>query len=224
MSRIDPLTGGSAHLGGTVTSAPVRRNKAYAPRMTAPERREQLLDAVLKIIVEQGIHKVSMDTVAREVGVTRPVVYSVFTDTDDLLRASLDREQAAAVAQLSPLLSAFDNPDNPGKAILDYLDGFLTVVLEAPDRWRAAFSLVDSSTPKLRRRIDSQRTAMTQLLENYLRQAPLPPATDIEVTAHVMFTLCWEAGRLLMSEPEIFTRQRLISFARTIITEHLTLK
>ncbi|MFE3101988.1 TetR/AcrR family transcriptional regulator [Nocardia tengchongensis] len=203
-----------------MTSAPARRKKAYAPRMSTAERREQLLDAVLKIIVEQGIHKVSMDTVAREVGVTRPVVYSAFSDTDDILRASLDREQAAAVAQVLPLMTTLQASNDPATALLEYLDGFLGAVLDAPDRWRAAFSLVDSTTPKFRRRVDEQRKAAVALFEDYLRQAPIPPGTDIEMTARVIFTLAWEAGRMILSEPEVFSRRRLLTFARTIIAEH----
>ncbi|WP_280355535.1 TetR/AcrR family transcriptional regulator [Nocardia otitidiscaviarum] len=188
--------------------------------MAPEERREQLLDAVLKIIVEQGVHKVSMDTVAREVGVTRPVVYSVFSDTDDLLRASLDREQAAALAQVLPLLSALQESNAPTTALLDFLDGFLTAVLETPDRWRAAFSLVDSNTPKFRRRVEEQRKVLIGVLEDYLRHTRIPSGTDIEMTARVIYTLAWEAGRMLLSEPEIFSRPRLLTFARTIITEH----
>lgn len=188
--------------------------------MSPEERREQVLDEVLKIIVEQGIHKVSMDTVARELGITRPVVYSVFSDTDDMLRASLDREQAAAFAQALPLLTTLQQSDDPSTAMLECLDGFITAVLAAPDRWRAAFSLVDSTTPKFRRRVERARKATIELIEDYLRQAPIPPGTDIEMTARVIFTLAWEAGRMVLSEPEIFTRQRLLTFARTIITEH----
>ncbi|MEV0341315.1 TetR/AcrR family transcriptional regulator [Nocardia sp. NPDC050713] len=202
-----------------MTSAPARRGKAYAPRMPLEERRAQLLDAVLKIIVEQGVHKVSMDTVAREVGVTRPVVYSVFSDSDDMLRASLDREQAAALAQVTPLMSAALASDDPAAALLEFLDGFLTEIQKAPDRWRAAFSLVDSATPKFRRRVDRQRKAATALLEDYLRRTPVPPGTDVEMTARVIFALAWEAGRLLLSEPEIFSQRRMLGFARTVIAE-----
>ncbi|MGX1806174.1 TetR/AcrR family transcriptional regulator [Nocardia sp. NPDC055321] len=189
--------------------------------MTAEERREQLLDAVLAIIVTQGVHKVSMDTVAREVGVTRPVVYSVFTNSDDMLRASLDREQAAALAQVAPLLSRLRQSDAPPEALLRFLDGFLTAVTESPDRWRAAFSLVDSTTPKFRRRVDKQRTAAIAFIESYLRETPLPPGIDIEVTARAIFTLSWEAGRLHLSEPQVFTRERLLSFAAGVLAEHL---
>lgn len=203
-----------------MTSAQTRRSRTYAPRMPPEERREQLLDAVLKIIVEQGVHKVSMDTVAREVGVTRPVVYGVFKDTDDLLNASLDRETAAALAQILPLQTALGESADPATGILGFLDGFLTAVLDAPDRWRAAFSLVDSTTPKFRRRVERQRKAATELFEDYLRTAPGVPAMDVEMTARVVFTLAWEAGRMLLSEPEIFSRPRLLAFARMIVTEH----
>lgn len=56
--------------------------------------------------------------------------------------------------------------------------------------------------------------------EDYLRTTPGLPAIDIEMTAHMIFTLAWEAGRMLLSEPEIFSRPRLLAFARTIVTEH----
>ncbi|MGV9673926.1 TetR/AcrR family transcriptional regulator [Nocardia sp. NPDC003482] len=202
-----------------MTSAPARRSKTYAPRLPPEERRAQLLDAVLKIIVEQGVHKVSMDTVAREVGVTRPVVYSVFSDSDDMLRASLDREQEAALAQVAPLMTALQASTDPAAALVEFLDGFLTEVQKAPDRWRAAFSLVDSTTPKFRRRVDKQRAAAIAALEDYLRHAAIPRGTDIEVTARVIFTFAWEAGRLVLSEPEVFSQQRMLTFARTIIGE-----
>ncbi|MGW4246183.1 TetR/AcrR family transcriptional regulator, partial [Nocardia sp. NPDC004722] len=144
----------------------------------------------------------------------------VFSDTDDMLRGSLDREQAAAVAQILPLLTTLRASNDPAAALLVYLDGFLTEVLAAPDRWRAAFALVDSTTPKFRRRVDKQRKAITGVFEDYLRQAPTPPGTDIEMTARVIFTFMWEAGRMILSEPETFSRPRLLAFARTLVTEH----
>ncbi|MEV6071042.1 hypothetical protein AB0L82_31235 [Nocardia sp. NPDC052001] len=38
---------------------------------------------------------------------------------------------------------------------------------------------------------------------------------------HLTFTLAREAGRMLLSEPEIFTRERLLAFARTTVADHL---
>ncbi|MET8427534.1 TetR/AcrR family transcriptional regulator [Nocardia sp. NPDC004860] len=196
-----------------------RRNRAYAPRMAPEQRREQLLDAVLRVIVEQGIHKVSIDTVAREAGVSRPVIYGLFEDSDALLRASLDREEAAALAQLAsavPLASIGD----PVRAMTDSVEHFLSAVQAAPDRWRAVFQLVDSSTPTFRRRLDRGRQAFIAALETFVREAvpaEREAAVDVQLTARTMYALFWEAGRLVLADPEAFPPQRIRDFAATLI-------
>src|SRR5947209_7927279 len=67
------------------------KRRPYTPRLPPQERREQLLDAALRIIGRDGYAGVSIDAIAREAGVTRPVVYGVF----DGLQALLDAEYAA---------------------------------------------------------------------------------------------------------------------------------
>ena len=46
--------------------------------MPPAQRREQLIDAALQVILDQGYSGVSIEAVAREAGVTRPVVYDHF--------------------------------------------------------------------------------------------------------------------------------------------------
>src|SRR3954467_15375365 len=60
-------------------------------RMTGAERREQILDVTKEIVRSSGFHAVSIDRVAREAGVTRPVVYTHFGDLAGLLNALVDR-------------------------------------------------------------------------------------------------------------------------------------
>src|SRR5690348_9070331 len=85
--------------GHAVSEVTTRVGRPYPQRMSPTERREQLLDAALTIIVRDGIHKVSIDTVAREADITRPAVYARFKDTNELLRASLDRETRGVAEQ-----------------------------------------------------------------------------------------------------------------------------
>ena len=61
-----------------------------ATRMQAGERREQLLDATKAIVAERGFHAVSIEAVAREAGITRPIVYGHFNDLPGLLEALVD--------------------------------------------------------------------------------------------------------------------------------------
>ncbi|MFD5177585.1 TetR/AcrR family transcriptional regulator [Nocardia sp. NPDC058379] len=194
---------------------------AYAPRMAPEQRREQLLDAVLRVIVRQGVHKVSIDTVAKEAGVSRPVVYGLFDDSDQLLLACLDREEAGAVAQMATVvqLSPRDD-DDPARALADSLGRFLDVVQAAPDRWRAAFQLADSSTPAFRRRLERGRQVFTEALAAYVRASVTSgrlASTDVELTARLIHALFWEAGRLVLAEPDAFPPQRIRDYVARLL-------
>src|SRR5918999_160147 len=73
-------------------------------RMTAAERREQLLDVTKALVAEHGFHGVSIERVAREAGISRPIVYGHFGDLNGLLEALVLRESARALDQLNAFL------------------------------------------------------------------------------------------------------------------------
>jgi AcrR family transcriptional regulator len=64
-------------------------------RMRAPERREQLLQVARTVFARRGFHTVTMDDVAREAGVTKPILYDHFPSKRDLYRGLLEGDLAA---------------------------------------------------------------------------------------------------------------------------------
>ena len=50
-----------------------RPRKPYARRLSPEARREQLLDAALRVLVRDGFDQVTIEAIAQEAGVTRPV-------------------------------------------------------------------------------------------------------------------------------------------------------
>src|SRR5689334_16081661 len=126
-----------------MTEATARRNRPYAPRLSPEQRREQILDVVLEIISTEGVAAVSIDAVARRIGVTRPVVYGQFTDSNDMLRASLKREEQLALAQIMDAIPGQGDED-PASSFHHVFDAYLRGVAEAPHRWRAIFMIADS--------------------------------------------------------------------------------
>jgi AcrR family transcriptional regulator len=62
--------------------------------MRAPERRAQLLDVARRVFGTTGFHAASMDTVAKEAGVTKPILYDHFPSKKDLYLALLDADLA----------------------------------------------------------------------------------------------------------------------------------
>src|SRR5436305_1045996 len=85
---------------------PKTQRRPYTPRLPVEQRREQLLDAALRVIGRDGYSGVSIDAIAREAGVTRPVVYGAFERLEPLLYALLDRSEQRALAQLMAALPA----------------------------------------------------------------------------------------------------------------------
>ena len=63
-------------------------------RMRAPERRKQLLEVARKVFGRRGYHTVTMDDVAKESGVTKPILYDHFPSKRDLYRDLLEADLA----------------------------------------------------------------------------------------------------------------------------------
>ncbi|WP_279581497.1 TetR/AcrR family transcriptional regulator [Fodinicola feengrottensis] len=87
--------------------------RTYAPRAPVEERRKQLLDAALKLVVSEGHTAATMEAVARQAGVSKPVIYGVYANRADLLDALLRREQSRGGAATGGRGGA--RPPRPGR-------------------------------------------------------------------------------------------------------------
>lgn len=202
--------------------AKAEAKRPYAPRMTPEERREHLLDAVLCVVVERGVHKVSIESVAEAAGVSRPVVYKHFDDSPALLRASLEREERRAIAQCYDAAARAKTQENRADLAMALYANLLEMFDTSPDLWSAILQLVDSATPEFRRTVDRGRDQAAEMVTRMLsmtagEEGTHDPRRDHELYARMIVALVIESGRLLLSQPEVFTRARLIAGARIAI-------
>jgi AcrR family transcriptional regulator len=68
--------------------------KGTRRRMRAPERRAQLLEVARRVFGTAGFHAVSMEAVAKEAGVTKPILYDHFPSKKELYLALIDADLA----------------------------------------------------------------------------------------------------------------------------------
>lgn len=61
-----------------------------ARRMARPQRRAQLLAVATQIVQTSGIAALTMATLAEQAGVSKPVVYEIFQNSEDVAQALLD--------------------------------------------------------------------------------------------------------------------------------------
>ena len=189
--------------------------------MTAEQRREQLLDATKAIVADRGFHAVSIEAVAREGGITRPIVYGHFQDLPGLLEALIERETARALAQLVDVLPRDLGSGDPRTTLLDGLRGYLEAVSADPDTWRLVLMPPEGAPPILHDHIARGRAAVVEQLA--LNVAPgLGPgreSPDPELFARTLSAIADEGARLLLTDPETYPVERIVRFADWLMQE-----
>lgn len=64
------------------------------PRQPTEARRQQIADAALKVIAEQGLGRFTTQAIAAEVGITDGTLFRHFASKEDIVLAALDRVEA----------------------------------------------------------------------------------------------------------------------------------
>ncbi|HEX4302527.1 MAG TPA: helix-turn-helix domain-containing protein [Rhizomicrobium sp.] len=63
-----------------------------AERLSRPQRHAQILDSAVALIVARGLSSCSLEEVAAEAGISKPLIYKYFSSREELLKAILERE------------------------------------------------------------------------------------------------------------------------------------
>jgi AcrR family transcriptional regulator len=196
------------------------KKRTYAPRLPPAERREQLLDAALAVIDADGYGGVSMEAVARVAGVTKPVLYELFANRGELLRALLEREETRALTQLAEVMPSEPAMD-PDELVAAGLVAFLGSVEASPATWRLILLPTDGTPEVVRDHVEAGRQTVRQRLEELLAWGIAarggPQGVDIELAAQSLIALGEHLGRLVLTRPDEFTPERVGSFVRGIL-------
>jgi AcrR family transcriptional regulator len=205
---------------------PTTPKRPYAPRLPPEERRAQLLDAALEEVAARGLPGVSIEAIARRAGVTRPVVYGVFADLEELMNALLEREESRALAQVASAMPAMPaesgtEPPDPDDIVVEALSTFLHAVAENPLTWRLILLPVEGTPRSLRDRVERTRGQLLEQVEALIawgvEKRGGPRDVEVELLARAMLALSEEAGRLVLTRPDEFTPERIAQFARALI-------
>jgi AcrR family transcriptional regulator len=189
--------------------------------MSAEERREQLLDVTKAIAAERGFHAVSIEAVAREAGITRPIVYGHFRDLGGLLEALFERESMRALAQLAEVLPRDLSAGDPAEQLIAALAGYLEAVRSDPVTWRLVLMPPEGAPRSLHEGIARGRQAVLDQLAQAVRPGAGIglPSPDPELTARMLSAVADEGARLMLTDPERYPVERLLTHARWALSQ-----
>ncbi len=107
--------------------------------MTGQERRQQLLDIGRRLFAERGLDGTSIEEIAAQAGVSKPVVYEHFGGKEGLYAVVVDREVDRFLTMATRLLAGEDTREKFEAAaimLLRYIeenaDGFRILVRDSP--------------------------------------------------------------------------------------------
>ncbi len=101
-------------------------------RMTAQQRREQLVGVARSLFAERGFEATSIEEIAERAGVSKPVVYQHFGGKEGVYAVVVDRE----VRRLTTSIAGAFEAQDPRAVAESAAEGFLTYIEDHEDGFR----------------------------------------------------------------------------------------
>ena len=138
-------------------------------RLNVDERRRQLLERATALFATHGYDELSMAKLAREAGISKPLLYHYFPSKRDLFEAVLSQ---AADEHLRRI--ATDDALPPAAQLAAAVDAYLTWIEENTGAYEKL--LRSAGIPEVRELIDRVRgETATRILEGIVPDGPPPP-------------------------------------------------
>ncbi len=189
--------------------------------MAPEQRREQLIDAALEVILERGYAGVSIEAIAREAGISRPVVYDHFPNLNRLLHAVIEREERISLAQLAEVVPEEAGDHEPGELLATGIGRFLDAVTTRPATWRIILLPLEGTPEIVREHVEVNRARVLARIESWVRWAversELHHDLDVELTARAIRDWSEQAGRMVLTDSEHYPRQRYEQYVQSFL-------
>ncbi|SDH11989.1 DNA-binding transcriptional regulator, AcrR family [Rhodococcus triatomae] len=186
-------------------------------------RRTQVLDAARALIGREGYAAATMEAVAREVGIAKPVVYKAYPSRGALLYALLERERSEAVAALIEAMPRTSAEVGRTEAILAWMHALVQVIDGSPDRWRLILTPVDGTPDEVREHAEAGRALARAQLRNLLdagfgtHSASRGGRVDVDLVAHSVLAVAEHSARLMIESRDEYPPERVLAFAENAV-------
>jgi AcrR family transcriptional regulator len=185
-------------------------------RMRGPERRAQLLAVARRVFGRSGFHGVSMDEVAKEAGVTKPILYDHFNSKEELYVALLDADASSLEERVRTALTAptgnRQRIEQSFQAYFDFVDEhaggfrlFMQETMGGEEMFRSRVQgvrerivrevgdlIVRESHGKIERRdADTVSLALVGMVETVAQRDPGGPKAERRRSVETLVRLAW---------------------------------
>ena len=177
-------------------------------RLARADREEQILEIAHRAFAPRGYGAVTMEEIAVEAGVTKPLLYAYFGNKDLLYGACME---PAGEAMVQAVLTALEGAEDATQALERGVRAFFDYVDGDRDAWRVLFDETLPAGGPIAQSANEYRERITALLGDSL-VSTLPP----ELREHPQHPIAIEALSIsLMAAAEALARWWLKTEALT---------
>lgn len=185
-----------------------RQRRTYAARMPLEQRRQQLLDAALALIVRDGYAGVTIEAIAAEAGVTKPVVYKAYANLTELLTALLERTHRDSLNQILATFPTDPDRLKSPQVAAEIARGWAKAVRENPHTWTPALLAGPHTPVEVHAQTELGRTVIRDALAGFIgggRELDEATAKRHRWTAHIVLAAAEHFGRMILTDPDAIT-------------------
>jgi AcrR family transcriptional regulator len=185
-------------------------------------RRPMVLDAALTVYLRDGIDATTMEAIAAEAQVSKPVVYACFPNRDAVLEALIDRNEATVMQHVAAAVVAAQGPDETGAALRAGFTALFDAVRAEPDAYRASVLLEQGASLALARRLEASRAMLSEAIGGPLAATLAERGTPISLdAAHLIAHTVAGLGRayivLILSDGDRHSSEMLAGLAASAV-------
>ncbi|MBU8858189.1 MULTISPECIES: TetR/AcrR family transcriptional regulator [unclassified Micromonospora] len=172
-------------------------------RLPRAVREQQMLDAAVKVFSRQGFHAASMDEIADDAGISKPMVYAYLGTKEELFIACLHRESTRMMEAIAGAAA----PDLPAdERLWRGLRAFFGFVGAHRDGWAVLYRQARGSQP-FAAELAAMRGRLVEVVAGMLDHALRASgrevgATDLEVVAYGLVGASESLADWLADHPE----------------------
>ena len=140
-------------------------------------KKQDILDAALRLFTENGVRATSTKSVASEAGISEALIFKHFGTKDNLLEEIIRKGYQAAIRETKPLLAA----PSPQEYLSNIIELPVKLVRSNPDFWRMQYKIMPLNAISARYHENFMRPSIEKLPQCFAALHYPDPALEAEL-------------------------------------------
>lgn len=167
-----------------------------------------MLDVAERVFADEGYSAASIELIAREAGISRPIVYEHFGSKDGIYLACVQRARERLETELFEAVAGVDDLSTRLERGIDAIFAFIE---RNPRPWAVLFSGVAVSGPMAEEMVRMRFGTVDAIADLLDAASPTTPREEVEAFAHALSGAGEQVERWWRRNPDI-PRERVVEY------------